>query len=275
MLRRDGRRHNRKRVVETNHKQRQHNQLKPNQTKPNRDSETQNSDHWSTPAHRDERRFLIEHLQMLAKIKGLRVSLISGDVHLATTGERAGGGVKRRGGEMEKRASAAARTAACAPTCALKTNSRRANASTHYSTHPSRPPNPTQPNLNPIPIPIPTLSYTPRPPLHVPQAAEPRARLPLHAADRVLRDRQRAAARRLGVGAAPARPRRLHQRQDAQQDVQAVRPRRPPPPAQPPQLVRGLGARRRRRRARRPRAGAARPGARAGRARLLAARRDV
>ncbi|KAI8466328.1 MAG: hypothetical protein J3K34DRAFT_485023 [Monoraphidium minutum] len=43
-------------------------------------------DHWSSPNHKDERRFLIEHLQMLAKIKNLRVSLISGDVHLATTG---------------------------------------------------------------------------------------------------------------------------------------------------------------------------------------------
>jgi len=43
-------------------------------------------DHWSAPTHAEERRFLIEHLQMLAKAKHLRISIISGDVHLAATG---------------------------------------------------------------------------------------------------------------------------------------------------------------------------------------------
>jgi hypothetical protein len=43
-------------------------------------------DHWSAPQHSDERRFLIEHLQMLAKAKRMRFSIISGDVHLAATG---------------------------------------------------------------------------------------------------------------------------------------------------------------------------------------------
>jgi hypothetical protein len=43
-------------------------------------------DHWSAPTHQEERRFLIEHLQMLSKAKHLRISIISGDVHLAATG---------------------------------------------------------------------------------------------------------------------------------------------------------------------------------------------
>ena len=44
------------------------------------------TDHWTGENHADERRFLIEHLQMLAKAKKLRISIISGDVHLAATG---------------------------------------------------------------------------------------------------------------------------------------------------------------------------------------------
>jgi hypothetical protein len=43
-------------------------------------------DHWSSPTHQDERRFLIEHLQMLAKARSARVTLISGDVHLCGVG---------------------------------------------------------------------------------------------------------------------------------------------------------------------------------------------
>ncbi len=33
------------------------------------------------PRHRDERRFLVENLQLLAKYRGCRVTLLSGDVH--------------------------------------------------------------------------------------------------------------------------------------------------------------------------------------------------
>ncbi|KXZ50228.1 hypothetical protein GPECTOR_17g865 [Gonium pectorale] len=43
-------------------------------------------DHWSADSHEEERRFLIEHLQMLAKYRGCRVTLLSGDVHVAGTG---------------------------------------------------------------------------------------------------------------------------------------------------------------------------------------------
>lgn len=43
-------------------------------------------DHWSAKEHQDERRFLIENLQMLAKYRGCRVSLISGDVHVCGAG---------------------------------------------------------------------------------------------------------------------------------------------------------------------------------------------
>ncbi|GLC63866.1 hypothetical protein PLESTF_000092000 [Pleodorina starrii] len=43
-------------------------------------------DHWVAPAHKGERRFLIEHLQMLAKSRTMRVSIISGDVHLCGAG---------------------------------------------------------------------------------------------------------------------------------------------------------------------------------------------
>jgi hypothetical protein len=40
-------------------------------------------DHWSSPPHKEERRFLIEQLQMIAKARSMRVTFISGDVHLA------------------------------------------------------------------------------------------------------------------------------------------------------------------------------------------------
>lgn len=43
-------------------------------------------DHWEAPQHKDERRFLIEHLQMMARARHWRVSLISGDVHLCAVG---------------------------------------------------------------------------------------------------------------------------------------------------------------------------------------------
>ncbi|GFR42308.1 hypothetical protein Agub_g3210, partial [Astrephomene gubernaculifera] len=43
-------------------------------------------DHWVAPGHRGERRFLIEHMQMLAKSRSCRVSIISGDVHLCGAG---------------------------------------------------------------------------------------------------------------------------------------------------------------------------------------------
>ncbi|GIL81800.1 hypothetical protein Vretifemale_10798 [Volvox reticuliferus] len=44
-------------------------------------------DHWSAPDHRDERRFLIEILQMLSKYRGCRVTLLSGDVHVCGAGK--------------------------------------------------------------------------------------------------------------------------------------------------------------------------------------------
>jgi hypothetical protein len=37
-------------------------------------------DHWNSPGHKDERRFLVEHLQMLGKAKGVRMSVLSGEV---------------------------------------------------------------------------------------------------------------------------------------------------------------------------------------------------
>ena len=40
-------------------------------------------DHWTSPPHIEERRFLIEQLQMVSLARGIRVSFISGDVHLA------------------------------------------------------------------------------------------------------------------------------------------------------------------------------------------------
>ncbi|GIL43727.1 hypothetical protein Vafri_1366 [Volvox africanus] len=43
-------------------------------------------DHWSAPDHREERRFLIENLQMLSKYRGCRVTLLSGDVHVCGLG---------------------------------------------------------------------------------------------------------------------------------------------------------------------------------------------
>ncbi|KAG2499651.1 hypothetical protein HYH03_002589 [Edaphochlamys debaryana] len=43
-------------------------------------------DHWTARSHHDERRFLIEHLQMLAKYRGCRVTLVSGDVHVCGAG---------------------------------------------------------------------------------------------------------------------------------------------------------------------------------------------
>lgn len=43
-------------------------------------------DHWSAPTHLVERRFLVEHLQVLARSKGIRVSILSGDVHLCGAG---------------------------------------------------------------------------------------------------------------------------------------------------------------------------------------------
>ncbi len=33
---------------------------------------------WPQPGHADERRFLVEHLQMVSKAKGVRVSMLSG-----------------------------------------------------------------------------------------------------------------------------------------------------------------------------------------------------
>lgn len=43
-------------------------------------------DQYNAPAHRDERRYLIENLQMIAKVRRARVTLLSGDVHLAGSG---------------------------------------------------------------------------------------------------------------------------------------------------------------------------------------------
>ncbi|KAG2425950.1 hypothetical protein HXX76_013323 [Chlamydomonas incerta] len=43
-------------------------------------------DHWTARSHQEERRFLIEHLQMLARYRGCRVTLLSGDVHVCGAG---------------------------------------------------------------------------------------------------------------------------------------------------------------------------------------------
>jgi hypothetical protein len=39
-----------------------------------------------SPAHKGEARFLVSHLQLLARGKRWRTSIISGDVHLAAAG---------------------------------------------------------------------------------------------------------------------------------------------------------------------------------------------
>jgi hypothetical protein len=44
-------------------------------------------DHWTAKNHKDERRFLIEDLQDLAADKSIRVTILSGDVHLAAAGQ--------------------------------------------------------------------------------------------------------------------------------------------------------------------------------------------
>ncbi|KXJ91329.1 hypothetical protein Micbo1qcDRAFT_162998 [Microdochium bolleyi] len=44
-------------------------------------------DHWTAKNHKDERRFVIEDLQDLAADKSVRVTILSGDVHLAAVGQ--------------------------------------------------------------------------------------------------------------------------------------------------------------------------------------------
>lgn len=44
-------------------------------------------DHWTAKNHKDERRFIIEDLQDLAADKSVRVTILSGDVHLAAIGQ--------------------------------------------------------------------------------------------------------------------------------------------------------------------------------------------
>lgn len=44
-------------------------------------------DHWTTRHHRTERQFLLEALQKLAAEKNIRVTFLSGDVHLGAVGE--------------------------------------------------------------------------------------------------------------------------------------------------------------------------------------------
>ena len=44
-------------------------------------------DHWTAKNHKDERRFVIEDLQDLAADKSCRVTILSGDVHLAAVGQ--------------------------------------------------------------------------------------------------------------------------------------------------------------------------------------------
>lgn len=44
-------------------------------------------DHWTTRHHRTERQFLLEALQKLAVEKNIRVTFLSGDVHLGAVGE--------------------------------------------------------------------------------------------------------------------------------------------------------------------------------------------
>ncbi|KAI8626737.1 hypothetical protein F5Y19DRAFT_487954 [Xylariaceae sp. FL1651] len=44
-------------------------------------------DHWTAKNHKDERRFVIEDLQDLAGDKSIRVTILSGDVHLAAVGQ--------------------------------------------------------------------------------------------------------------------------------------------------------------------------------------------
>lgn len=44
-------------------------------------------DHWTAKNHKDERKFVIEDLQDLAADKSVRITLLSGDVHLAAIGQ--------------------------------------------------------------------------------------------------------------------------------------------------------------------------------------------
>ncbi|KAI0384150.1 hypothetical protein F5Y04DRAFT_236944 [Hypomontagnella monticulosa] len=44
-------------------------------------------DHWTARNHKDERRFVIEDLQDLAADKSVRITILSGDVHLAAVGQ--------------------------------------------------------------------------------------------------------------------------------------------------------------------------------------------
>ncbi|KAJ8112418.1 hypothetical protein ONZ43_g5399 [Nemania bipapillata] len=44
-------------------------------------------DHWTAKNHKDERRYIIEDLQDLAVDKSIRVTILSGDVHLAAVGQ--------------------------------------------------------------------------------------------------------------------------------------------------------------------------------------------
>ncbi|KAI0506946.1 hypothetical protein F5B22DRAFT_430114 [Xylaria bambusicola] len=44
-------------------------------------------DHWTAKNHKDERRFVIEDLQDLAVDKSVRITILSGDVHLAAVGQ--------------------------------------------------------------------------------------------------------------------------------------------------------------------------------------------
>ncbi|KAI1324766.1 hypothetical protein F5Y16DRAFT_287148 [Xylariaceae sp. FL0255] len=44
-------------------------------------------DHWTAKNHKDERRFVVEDLQDLAADKSVRITILSGDVHLAAVGQ--------------------------------------------------------------------------------------------------------------------------------------------------------------------------------------------
>lgn len=44
-------------------------------------------DHWTSKNHKDERRFVMEDLQDLAADKSVRITILSGDVHLAAVGQ--------------------------------------------------------------------------------------------------------------------------------------------------------------------------------------------
>lgn len=55
------------------------------------------------PRHRDERRFLVENLQLLAKYRGCRVTMLSGDVHGRGCRDGRAGGREHASGEGRAR----------------------------------------------------------------------------------------------------------------------------------------------------------------------------